>query len=414
MSIFEAEVRHRTGEEDQLTSKVFGSLSILDKRVVLVPFLEALGLSLTESEIPTLTVSLWKMYGDVEPDVIIESTEQMAFIEVKLDSPVSHDQLEKEYRRGMKSKKPFSLFLLNKDFRLPPAVMEAKEHLSKDFPDVKINWVRWQQIYPILIELKSRDALDPVSRSLLSEVLRLLEAKRLRGTMGIKPEWLTKAAGSQEYLSLLCEEIAVIAQELNSRAIPEGLEPVTPGGTASNLDRDGRGASLGDPSGWFPRYLELAYKDSNWIVTQFGHRHLYVRFYLGSEEVNVGFIIACNKGNPQKDILDVQHQLFEKLNDRKDIKAVLIPLYASKASNELTVVDASSTLDGDTLSKFQWLDLRYQLSPTDVKVPAVVETLLSLLLDMRSLVNQVELYPKQPKDLEEEAQTDNESDVSAS
>ena len=112
MSIFEAEVRHRTGDEDILTSRVFGTLSIVDKHTVLAPFLASLGLSLAGEEIPSLTISLWKAYGDTEPDVIIESSAQLIFIEAKLGSPASCEQLEREYKHGRKAKDRFSLFLL--------------------------------------------------------------------------------------------------------------------------------------------------------------------------------------------------------------------------------------------------------------------------------------------------------------
>ena len=404
MSLFEAEVRRRTGEEDLLTSKVFGSLSILDRKAVLLPFLRSIGFNFTENEIPSLKIELWNIYGNVEPDVIIESSQRLAFIEVKLDSPSSREQLEKEYRQGSKIKKQFSLLLLTKDSRIPQAVIEAKEALIKDFLKAEINWMRWQQIYPILQDI-NKGAIDQVSHSLLSEILRLLESKSLRGTTGIRVEWLANSVQSQESLSLLCEEIAIIAQELTSRAVAEGIDPVTPGGSSSNLDRDGRGSSLWEPSNWFTKYLELAYKDSNWVVTQFYHRHLYVRFYLGREEVDIGFIIICNSGNAQRDILDKQHLLFKKLNQHKGVEMVLIPLNTWKSTEEVKVVDSSSTLDAEMLRKFQWLDLKYKLPAKELQGPKVIDKLLNLLLDMRNFINEIELYPKQSEDVDTQNQS---------
>jgi len=411
MSVFEAEVRHRMSEEDSLTAKVFGTLSLLNKNEILSPFFSAVGLRLTPEEIPTLTVRLWRMYGDVEPDVIIETSKQLAFIEVKLDSPVSSDQLEKEFRAGSKAKKPFNMLLLTKGYRSPQAVADAEEHLTKEYPGARIGWIRWQDLYLVIKELVSRDTGDSVSLSLLKEVMRLLESKRLRGTMGIRADWLERVAESQQSLLLLCEEIAIIAQELNSRVIAERIEPLTPGGTASNLDRDGRGATLSDPANWFPKYFELAYRDRDWAVTQFGHRHLYARFYLTKKEADVGFIIACNKGKPQQDILDVQHQLFEELQKRKGVQIHLIPYYASKATGETEVVDTSSSIDAETLSSFLWMDIRYTLT-RDLAGPAIIDNLLHLLVDLRNIINEVELYPKRIKDKETEGQVDSESGAS--
>ena len=412
MSIFEAEVRHRTSDEDILTSRVFGTLSIVDKHTVLAPFLASLGLSLAGEEIPSLTISLWKAYGDTEPDVIIESSAQLIFIEAKLGSPASCEQLEREYKHGRKAKDRFSLFLLTKDFREPEAVKEASARLSPDFPDTKITWIRWQQIYAILKEITQREKADSISRSLLSDLLSLLASKGLRGTIGLKYEWLQKVMKSQESLSLLCNEIGIFVQELNYQAAEEGLRPVTPGGTSSNIDRDGRGSSLGDPSNWFPKYLEFAYKDESWPVTQFFHRHLYVRFYLGRSEVHVGFIIIASGGKAQQDILEKQPILFERLKEHQDIEVALIPLYVSKARDEVVTKDAQAPFEVDELKQFRWLDLRYKLPITTLEDQAGVTKVLDHLTKMRNLVNEVKLFPESPEVSEAEAEVEDESTTS--
>lgn len=394
MSIFEAEVRHRAGDEDVLTSRIFGALSIVDKRTVLAPFLTDLGLSLAEEEIPSLSVSLWNAYGDTEPDVIIESSAQLVFIEVKLGSSASCEQLEREYKHGRKAKDKFSLFLVTRDFREPEAVGEALGALSAHFPDAKITWIRWQQIYAILKEIAQREDVDTVSRNLVNDLLSLLSAKGLRGTVGIKEKWLQEVMASQKSLSLLCDEIGIFIQELNYRAGEEGLKPVTPGGTSSNIDRDGRGSSLGDPSNWFPKYFEFAYKDESWAVTQFFHRHLYVRFYLGRSEVHVGFIIIASSGKAQQDILRKQPILFERLKEYRDIEVALIPLYVSKANDEVVTEDAHTPFEVDKLKRFQWLDLRYKLPITALEDQAGVIKVLDHLIKMRNLVNEVQLFPE--------------------
>ena len=403
MSIFEAEVRHRTGDEDVLTSRVFGTLSIVDKQTVLAPFLSSLGLSLTEEEIPSLSVSLWKVYGDIEPDVTIGSSMQLVFVEAKLGSSASCEQLEREYKHGKKAKDKFSLFLLTKDFREPEAVKEASGRLSPHFPDAKITWIRWQQIYAILKEIMQREEVDTISRSLVNGLLSLLASKGLRGTVGPKLQWLQKVMASQESLSLLCNEISIFIQELNYLAGEEGVRPVTPGGTSSNIDRDGRGSSLGDPSNWFPQYVEFVYKDENWPVTQFFHRHLYVRFYLGRSDVYVGFIILASGGKAQQDIIRRKFILFERLKECPDIEVALIPLYVSKASDEVVTKDAQAPFEADELKKFRWLDFRYKLPITALEHQAGVTKVLDRLIKMRNFVNEVQLFPEPSEVSEEEA-----------
>ncbi len=406
MSIFEAEVRHRTGDEDILTSRVFGTLSIVDKHTVLAPFLASLGLSLTEKEIPSLSVSLWKVYGDTEPDVTIESSAQLIFIEAKLGSSASCEQLEREYKHGRKAKDRFSLFLLTKDFREPEAVKEASARLSPHFPDAKITWIRWQRIYAILKEITQREESDSISRSLVNDLLSLLAAKGLRGFIGLKYEWLQKIMASEEPLLHLCNEMSIFVQELNYQAREGGLKPVTPGGSSSNIDRDGRGSSLGDPSNWFPKYFEFAYRDESWpfTVTQFYQRHLYVRFCLGRSEVHVGFIIIASGGKAQQDILEKQLILFERLKEHPDIEVALIPLYVSKANEEVVTKDAQTPFEVDELKKFQWLDLRYKLPITILENQAGVTKVLDHLTKMCNFVNEVQLFPKPSEVSEAEAE----------
>lgn len=393
MSIFEAEIRRRTGDEDLLTSKVFGTLNILDRQIILASFLKSIGVSLKEEEIPSLKMKLWSTYTDTEPDVIIESTEQLIFLEIKLDSPVSHEQLVREYKRGKKAKSTFSLFLITKDSQLPPAINYAQEQLSSEFPDVRISWIRWQQIYSIIKEIRNTDGIDAVSCSLLSEILRLLEAKRLRGFMGIKAEWMKKVVASQEHLSSLYDEMAILVQDLNNRVIQYDIAPFTIGGSASNIDRDGRGVSLGEPSGWVTTFIDFTYKDVKWPVTTFSHRHLFVSFHLDEEDIFVGFVIACNKGIPQQDILDTQPRLFKKLQEDPLIEASLIP-FSYKSREEWTTIDTSTALDVEKLSKFLWLELQYKVPITDLKDTSGLEKVLKLLVTLRNLINEVGLQPK--------------------
>ena len=60
MGIFEAEVRRHTGEEDMLTSRVFGTLEILDRSKFVMPILEHCGVELGEEIDPgRFTFSYW-------------------------------------------------------------------------------------------------------------------------------------------------------------------------------------------------------------------------------------------------------------------------------------------------------------------------------------------------------------------
>ena len=74
MGIFEAEVRRHTGEEDILTSRVFGTLEILDQAKFLIPILEQCGVKLAQETAPeSFAFRYWKEVVP-EDEAIITST----------------------------------------------------------------------------------------------------------------------------------------------------------------------------------------------------------------------------------------------------------------------------------------------------------------------------------------------------
>jgi len=392
MGIFEAEVRGKSGEEDILTSGVFGALDILDKHKVLAPFIELLGVPLDKEEVPSLTLKLWRTYGSREPDVILETTRQLIFIEVKLESLADAQQLEEEYVQGAKAKDTFALFLLTKDYREPQAVNIATQKLLPKYPNAKIIWIRWQRIYAILKEIEQRTELDAVSHNLLNDILALLGKKGLRGTTGLKREWLQDIAKHQEHLYHLCEELSLFVQELNYLATEKGLEPLTPGGTASNIDRDGRGYSLVEPDNWFPKYLEFAYKDKSWIgITQFLNRHLYFRLHLDTGEAFLGFILLASNANVRKDLLRQKTVISQELQAYPDLELAVVPRNWSKAHGQPFTEDARVLFDDEKLKSYEWLDFRYKLPVGALETESAVESALSRLDWIREFVYKVQL-----------------------
>ncbi|MQY55604.1 MAG: hypothetical protein GH156_03415, partial [Dehalococcoidia bacterium] len=152
MGIFEAISRGHTGEEDMLSSSVFGILEILDRSKFLAPVLEHCGIALGEEMDPgRLSFSFWESTGKRTPDVILKDKSILISVESKLGEQVDSQQLVDEYEDGMKLHKNFWLVAVTADYVKPTEIEKAKSVLrGREYKDPRVKWVNWQQIYSLL------------------------------------------------------------------------------------------------------------------------------------------------------------------------------------------------------------------------------------------------------------------------
>jgi len=408
MAIFEAEARRRTGEEDTLTSRVFGALRITDPATVTVPLLKRMGIDIEQDEVDSLELALWPQYGGTEPDVAITTKTQLAFIEAKLDSPSSAEQLEREYRQGKQVGKRFKLLLVTKDYRQPDAFHEAWSSLQREFGEPSMAWLRWQNLTAALKEIACEETIDSVSRRLLQAVVTLLEAKGLRGFNGIQPAWIETVSNSLGSYSALCKELSVLAQELANMAATRGLEMMTQSGVYFHCDGGSR--NLFTPDNWYPKYFEWVFKDASWDFSQFWSYHLYVRLYLNTKEVWIGYALDASR-TVTRDLLSRRALvLLESLREEPEMcVAFLRPPYMAKANIDAAQPATELTpqhFEENNLKKYYWIDFALRMSSAALGSPEALHTLVQRLIDVRDFVNRAELWPEpsEPAEAQEPAE----------
>jgi len=120
--VFEADIRrHLDVPEDVLTSRVFGSVSLMTDRRVRA-FCVLLGAPARPVGRPTFT--FWPTYRTCEPDVEIRSGTRWAlFVEAKDGSPLTADQLCNEYREGAPVLGRLRVVAVTRDAIEPPAAL---------------------------------------------------------------------------------------------------------------------------------------------------------------------------------------------------------------------------------------------------------------------------------------------------
>lgn len=207
ISLFEAEKRGRKGEEDILTSKVFGILSKVDGKKILQNFLKVIGVSIPLNELANAEIELWKDYNGTVPDVSIETQSNIIFIECKVNSPVSIEQLKRELVEANKFRKSVNLICLTKDFIEPNEVKQLKQ----DYPE--IIWTNWQTINSLLRNTEL-NKLDELSNNLISDLSDFLGSKGYRGFAGFKKDDVQNIMNGNASMHTFFNEISIYIGEL--------------------------------------------------------------------------------------------------------------------------------------------------------------------------------------------------------
>jgi len=364
MPIFEAEVRGKTCSEDMLTSRVFGTLAILDKQKVLNPLLGELGLSLPEEEVRQAQIRFWQYHKGTYPDISINTPNSLIFIEVKEAALVESSQLEQQYKAGAteanKKRVNFSYVLLTNDKQKPPDVAKAEKSLSARFPNVNISWNQWRNIWLFLNRIKEELAKNDASRYLVEDLISLLEVKGMKYPSGLEPEWFMKVSDAIPSLLKLCREIKVIIEKLNEEAEKYELEPMEPmpfGATKPKFQ---------SPNEWVWLKWDFPYKDRNWKRIDKPSQdekelYLYVGFYINEAKVEVGFF--------------TDHASDKQIDEVK------------------AKVKKGKGIQYNTFEEEGWLALSYDLPLEELRDgKRVVETLVDRLAKARDFVNTLKAF----------------------
>lgn len=323
VSIYEAEIRGKPRTqivEDQLTSRVFGALSMLPPEIVLLPFLRQLAegkapssetdrvlarvASWKPSDVELLQIHLWEYIDNTCPDVCIMTPSTLLVIEAKKDSePDKEKQLKPQFRDARKKAqdtgRELAYFLLTKVDRSALA-WRAQEELRGEFrdADIRIHWRSWTQVWEWLRNVK-RESLGKTGKdtqlNLLEATLRLLEGKNMsiKGPTGFKAKWFgNDVITALENVEELCDEIGATINSVTREARLRGLEVVGDTPHKKSVLR-----KLSAPADWVQRYFEFYFRDAEWKLVKdpWKDPSLFISFGLeaGSAGIQVGLYWHC-------------------------------------------------------------------------------------------------------------------------
>lgn len=296
MGLFEAEVRSHTGEEDILTSRVFGTLEILDRTKFLIPVLKQCGVQLSLETVPeSFTFNYWKGMGKRIPDVILENKLNLIFFENKLNASLAIHQLVEEYEDGIGCRKNFWLIAITSDWTEPPEVQKSREILiKKGIKGPRIQWVNWQKIYAILHSSAKNGSQTEVK--LIGDLLLLLKAKGLSLFTGFEEAQLSSVAALWPKAVNFLEGCSAFFGTLSSRLHEKNITCIEKGYIQEVVQTGWRAMGLQDFAYWLPRGIAIRAWDNEWKEKD-ASQGLLIRFRLNPLELDAGYRLNVSIGN---------------------------------------------------------------------------------------------------------------------
>lgn len=259
MGIFKAELRGHTGNEDVLTSRVFGTLEILDTTKFLIPVLKQCGVELAQEAAPgSFSFSYWREMGKRTPDVILEDRLNLIFFENKLNTSLGVRQLVEEYEDGVAYHKNLWLIAVTKDWTKPSEVLQkAKESLRKELgKEPQLQWINWQKIYAILRSNANNG--NQTEQKLVSDLLSLLEVEGLSTFVQFPKEQLDNIVELWPQLPSFLENCCALFGMLSIRLHNKDII------AEDSIRNGGISKGLHDYARWVPRWIAIRAWDGNW------------------------------------------------------------------------------------------------------------------------------------------------------
>lgn len=398
MGIFEAEVRGCTGEEDILTSRVFGILEILDRTKFLLPILKQCEINLEQDSKPeNLSFSYWEKMTKRTPDVILKDKSTLIFIECKLGSPLDIHQLTEEYEDGMKARKDFWLIAVTSDWTEPSQIQQAKESLTKKSgKEPQLQWINWQKIYAILRSNAKNGS--QTEKKLISDLLSLLKVKGLSTFVQFPKEQLSSVVELWPTIPRFLEGCSALFGTLSSRLYEKNI-------IFEDLIRHGWIASkLEDYNYWMPRWIATRAWDRKWkegeaLLEQWGplgvglRQCLITLLYLNPFELIVGYRLGF-AGMPNL------YQLFVKEAGSCNLAEKLCSFdnySVTYCDWDLRMQDRKDSQDKEafkleTPTNAENIIIGHTFNHDEMASPKLLDEVEECLVNMRDIVNENKLY----------------------
>jgi len=377
MSLFQAEIRNKVNiVEDSLTSKAFGVLDIIDRRIALLPFLRQCGVDIEEDAVQHLTLSFWQWQGNTEPDVIIKGDNLLLYIEAKLGSPLGEEQLIKEYIDGAKKKSLFYLIAITRDALEPECIGSAKQELSKEFDRVNLSWTRWQDLHTLLRKVKG-NLTNGAEIKLVEQLIKLLESQGLRAFDGFD-ESSTKM--SLRPFQSFFENLCLFANEI---ALRSGLR------LNRSIERGPQSSLIDYYKDWFSSWIQFRFLDEKWGKDSHTCIALHIDLSNDEPEISLGYEVSLENGQ------EINRQILRRIRNRlarEIVRVKNLKIYFEHQGYDMDAFDLQ-TFEGELVNCRGSVTFYFDILASDLLSDNILDEVLTKVSQLRSFVNNLKLYP---------------------
>lgn len=372
MSIFTIEIKqNKRVDEDALTSKVFGIFDLVNRKILVKPFLEMLKIKIPNEEIDMLKIGFWQTTGQATPDIVFVGKDTFISIEAKYGGTLARDQLIKEYE-DIKQKKNCHLVTITSDFTKPLTIQETINFFEHQNIEPNIHWTNWHSINSMIKEQIGHPELDKTGKRLVQHICELMDTLGFRKFTGFRHPLdqisIRSTVDFFEDMALLVGDVAK-KLELELSYVYKGYMS-----TVVNL-----------PKYWLPDWIEPVLLDKKWIEGK-SQVFIFIRSYLKESPVilRVGYALPFDGGwEIHKEILK------NKIED--------IIREVSQRSLQIFSMSEDESVETENLKeiiKKEWkgINFCFDLTEKEINHPNTVEIVTEKIKTLMEFANNLALF----------------------
>lgn len=175
--------------EDILTSNVFSFFKYSNRAIYLRKLLSQIGINVTEDDLEKAEFQFWPCYFDgTEPDVVIIVGKYYILVEAKyrsgfgVESSDTEAQLKREMNGGLRVSNEMGKELILVAITADSTFKKWGKGVQSDVINSPcFKWLNWQTVAKVLVELLEKQCEPIDNQSFASDLLELLDKKKLRG-----------------------------------------------------------------------------------------------------------------------------------------------------------------------------------------------------------------------------------------
>ncbi len=376
MSLYAAENSDRTGREEVLLSRLFGTLFMVNREGYLGALFDRAGINVAPGDYRAFQIQFWPELGAYSPDLIVEGDSLLLFVVSRPRKSLDPEKLRLLAESGWKLSPRFRLLVITDGSTPPPAMAALEDRLPKNRRPA-LGWMSWNDVFMTLYgTLRKRDE-NATTKELIEAFLGLLTSEGLAPFVGFDGEDLKSYRESLPALDRVYSTAKRLIADIESILTTEGIRRISLHGPVE-----------GTLPIRAPRSLLVQYTDEAWDPGVLACGSLILRTDYVVGEVHVGFRSIAADSRARALLVEGRNHISKLFEKRENLRLRLIGSRGgSEPTRETSLIAQLETQEGKGITSVEFISVHD--GERDDLLPALAEELISL----RDFVTDVPLLP---------------------